>query len=148
MAPPDWFEELPAWATVLVVLLGLLAVMTAASMALGIVFASIAIAVETGSVIAGLLAGTIGLAVFAVPLLLVAWWALDVDSEQPVDDEGDTVDELRAQYLDDEIDEATFEHRLESFLDDGAELEFDTNDNPDLDAEASSIDELERDYER
>ncbi|QSG02674.1 hypothetical protein [Natranaeroarchaeum sulfidigenes] len=148
MAPPDWFEDLPAWATVVVVLLGLLAVMTAASMALGIVFAAIAIGVETGSVIAGLLAGTLGLAVFAVPLLVVAWWVMGDDVDHPVDDEGDTVDELRSQYLDGEINEATFERRLESFLDDGAELEFDRSEETEFDADPSPLNEPEREHER
>jgi len=67
MALAGWFDDLPPWATILAILIGLVVVMTVASMALGVVFAAIAIGVETGSALVSLLAGTLGIAVIVGP---------------------------------------------------------------------------------
>lgn len=125
MALAGWFNDLPPWATVVPILIGLVVVMTVASMALGVVFAAIAVGVETGSTLVGLLAGTLGIAVIVGPLIAFAWMLTGSESDEAAEgEETDIVDDLREQYVAGKIDEETFERRIEGFLDDDAELDF------------------------
>lgn len=141
MAVPDWFQDLPAWAQVPVLIVAVLVVMMAATMSLGVVFAAIAIGVGTGSTTVGVLSGALGLAVFLGPLLVFAWVLSRSDAEESVDEHGSEIDELREQYVAGEIDEKRFEQELEGFLDDDAELDFGTD-------SVSTTDPVENDYER
>ncbi len=148
MELPARFHELPVWAKVLAGLFGVLVAVTAASVPLGVLFAAIAVGVETGSALAAVLAGTVGVGVLVAPVVALVWWLRSTTTVQPVDDDGDTVDDLREQYLDGEIDEATFERRLEAFLDDGEALEFEPTNEAAIDAERPATETFEHNHER
>lgn len=116
MELPAWFRDLPAWAAVLSGLLGILAAMTALSMVLGIVFAGIAVAAEVGSLAVGVAAALLGLTIVLVPVvaaLLVLW---SDDTDEVGDVPSPRVESLRERYLNGDLDEETFERRLDELL--------------------------------
>ncbi|MDJ1430982.1 SHOCT domain-containing protein [Halostagnicola sp. A-GB9-2] len=119
MELPTWFRDLPTWATVLSVLLGALVVMTGLSMVLGVVFAGIALGVELGSIALGVVVALFGLAILLVPAV-VAFMVLSSDDEDNEDDEStekaDPIETLQQRYANGEIDEETFEARLDALL--------------------------------
>lgn len=116
MELPAWFRDLPTWATVLSVLLGALVAMTALSMVLGVVFAGIAIGVELGSLTLGIVAALLGLATLLVPAV-VAFLVLSSDDENDEStEESVPIETLHQRYANGEIDEETFEDRLDALL--------------------------------
>jgi len=119
----EGFDDLPSWATVLAVLLGLLVALTAVSTILGAVFAGIAVGVELGSLTVGVVAALFGLAVVTVPVAAI-WMALSRDDDAEAEREvpnashesSGAIDRLRDRYVAGEIDEETFERRLDELL--------------------------------
>lgn len=158
MALPDWFRELPPWATVLTILVGALVGLTALSMLLGVVFAGVAVAVELGSVAAGAAAAFVGLAVLIVPIVLAYVLlsngsedesTLDGGKSRPADESDDPIEVLRQRYLAGEIDEETFERQLERLVDPGRRArEADRTTDEKIDELEMEIDERPRSRER
>ena len=117
------FDDLPSWATILAVLLGLLVALTAVSTVLGVVFAGIAVGAELGSLTVGVVAALFGLAVITVPVAAI-WVALSGDDDAETDrkepnathESSGAIDRLRDRYVAGEIDEDTFERRLDELL--------------------------------
>lgn len=118
MDVPSRFRNLPPWAVVLIALAGVFVALTAASTVLGILFASIAVATEVGSAAAGVIVALVALAVLVVPL--VAAYLMLSGGDSPDDRESDPISVLRQRYLDGEIDEETFERRLDVLMDAGS----------------------------
>lgn len=116
------FRELPAWAAVLSVLLGILVAMTALSMVLGVVFAGIAVGIELGSAVLGIIAVLLGLGIVLVPAVALVTLLSNDDGDAGDDDvhPGDACDDrvasLRREYMRGEIDEEHFERRLDALL--------------------------------
>ena len=116
------FRDLPSWATVLGGLLAALVAMTVLSMIVGVVFAGIALGIELGSATVGIAAVLLGLAMVLVPIAVGATMLRQSDDES-VDEPADPVESLRTQYVDGELDEQTFERRLDALLEESnAEL--------------------------
>ena len=116
------FRDLPSWATVLGGLLAALVAMTVLSMIVGVVFAGIALGIELGSATVGIAAVLLGLAMVLVPIAVGATMLRQSDDES-VGEPTDPVESLRTQYVDGELDEQTFERRLDALLEESnAEL--------------------------
>ncbi|ELZ04214.1 SHOCT domain-containing protein [Natrialba aegyptia] len=120
---PDRFRDLPAWAAVLASVLGLMVVLTGLSMVLGIVFAGIAVGMELGSPMLGVLAALLGLAIVTVPTIAVVLALRGGEDERDgghgarSDDASDgRVATLRERYMAGEIDDETFERRVDELL--------------------------------
>ncbi|WP_323172174.1 SHOCT domain-containing protein [Natrialba sp. PRR66] len=120
---PDRFRDLPAWAAVLASVLGLLVVLTGLSMVLGIVFAGIAVGMELGSPMLGVLAALLGLAIVTVPTIAVVLALRGGEDERDGghdarsdDASDDRVATLRERYMAGEIDDETFEQRIDELL--------------------------------
>ena len=99
-----------------------------ASTVLGIAFTSVVIAVELGSVVAGLLAVIGALLLVASPLPAVGFALQNQSSRTGYTtaqrrEDNDAVTTLKEQYVAGEIDEATFEQRLSDRLEDGDSAE-------------------------
>ncbi|MFP8955202.1 SHOCT domain-containing protein [Natrialbaceae archaeon A-CW3] len=116
MKQPDWFRSLPTWARILGGLLGLLVVMTGLSMVLGVVFAGIALGLEFGSVTLGLLAALVGLVLVLVPTVALVMIFTGDDRGADAGDDADPIETLKERYLAGEIDEGTFERRVDELL--------------------------------
>ncbi|WIV65712.1 SHOCT domain-containing protein [Natrialbaceae archaeon AArc-T1-2] len=122
MEAPAWLRDLPPWAAVVSALLGILVILTGISMVLGVVFAGIAVGIELGSVTLGVIAALVGLLIVLGPVLafIIAFIGNDEGSREDdphTDDwEQDAVSEIKEQYLAGEIDEDTFEQRIDEML--------------------------------
>ena len=111
---PDEFRDLPPWAATLVTVLGVLVVV---SFGLGVLSAGIAIGIELGSPTAGVLAVLGGLALVVVPTVVLVRARVAAPDLETVDESAGPVEELRQQYVVGDLDETTFENRLEELLD-------------------------------
>lgn len=119
MELPAQFRDLPPWATALGALLAALVVLTGLSMVLGVVFAGIAVGVELGSPLLGALAALVGLSIVVVPAVAIylAYSGGDAEGDRDEDTRAeDPVDALRERYVAGEIDEETFERRMDELL--------------------------------
>ncbi|SDR16354.1 SHOCT domain-containing protein [Natronobacterium texcoconense] len=147
MALPAWFRDLPTWAAVLSGLLGVLVLMTGLSMVLGVVFAGIAVGIEIGSLAVGVVAALLGLTIVLAPVVaaVLALSSDDAGESEQFDGERESTDPrvetLRERYLSGELDEETFERRLDDLLGDAGTDHRDSNSETSTSSERSLLDE-------
>lgn len=118
MKLPAWFRDLPTWAAVLGGLLAALVAMAALSMVLGVVFAGIAVGIEVGSIAVGIIAALLGLTIVLAPVVaaVLVLSSDDGETDEIADEPTPEVEALRERYLNGQLDEETFERRLDDLL--------------------------------